>query len=92
MSHGIFLTGWDTCSHREKIKLKLLVLFQDEILSLKNKSCVVEKMPVTPLRFGYWYSYNNYVKIVSTSTHQTKLKKILIKQKHVIRIIFHVNE
>ena len=28
----------------------------------------------------------------TTSTHQTKLKKIMIKQKHVIQIIFHANE
>ena len=40
----------------------------------------------------YWHSYKKYVKIVFTSTYQTKLKKILIKQNHVIRIIFHVNE
>ena len=49
-------------------------------------------MHVSALRFAYSQSYNNYVKIVSTNTPQTKLKKILIKQKHVIRIIFHVNE
>ena len=76
----------------KKIKLKLLVLFPDEILSLKNKSRVIEKMPVPALRFAYRHSYNNYVKTVSSSTHQTKLKKILGKQKHVIRIIFYVNE
>ena len=35
--------------------------------------------------------YNNYVKIF-TSTRQKKLKKILIKQKHVIQIMFHVND
>ena len=75
-----------------KIKLKLLVLLLDELLSLKNKSCVIEKMPVTVLRFAYQHSCNNYVKVVSTSTRQTKLNKILIKQKHVIRTIFHVNE
>ena len=92
MSHGIFPTGWATCSHRKKIKLKLLVLFLDEILSLKNGSCVIEKMPVPALHFAYWYSYNNYVKIVSTSTCEIKLKKILIKQKHVIRIIFYLND
>ena len=49
-------------------------------------------MPVTALRFAYSHSYNNYVKTVSTSSRQTKLKKILMKQKYVIRIIFHVNE
>ena len=49
-------------------------------------------MHVPVLRFAYSQSYNNYVKTVSTSTRQTKLKKILIKQRHVIRIIFHVNE
>ena len=52
------------CSHTKKIKLELLVLFQDEILSLKNKSCVVEKMPytnVTALRFAYWHSYSNVI-------------------------------
>ena len=92
MSHKIFPTGWVNYSHTKKIKLKLLVLFLDEILSLKNKSCVIEKMPVPALRFAYWHSYTNYVKTVSSSTRQTKLKKILIKQKHVIRIIFHVNE
>ena len=85
MSHGIFPTGW-------AIKLKVLVVFLDEILSLKNKSWVIEKMPVPALRFAYLHSYNNYVKIVSANTPQTKLKKILIKQKHVIRIIFYVNE
>ena len=87
-----FPTRWPTCSHTKKIKLKLLVLFPDEILSLKNKSRVIEKMPVPALRFAYRHSYNNYVKTVSSSTHQTKLKKILSKQKHVIRIIFYVNE
>ena len=40
---------------------------------------------------AYWHSYN-YVKIVSISTRETKLKKILINQEDVIRIIFHVNE
>ena len=92
MPHRIFPTRWVNCPHTKKIKLKLLVLFLDEILSLKNKSCVIEKMPVPALRFAYWHSYTNYVKTVSSSTRQTKLKKILIKQKHVIRIIFHVNE
>ena len=67
MSHGIFSIGWATGSHTKKIKLKL-VLFLDEILSLKNKPCVIEKMPVPALRFAYWHSYNNYVKIVSAST------------------------
>ena len=92
MSHGISLTGWVTCTHRKKIKLKLLVLFLDEILSLKNKSCVIKKMHVPALRFAYSHSYNNYVKIVSTSTRQTKPNKILIKHpEHVMRISF-VNE
>ena len=91
MFHRIFTTEWETFPNTKKIKLKLLVLFLDEILSLKNKSCVIEKMPVPALCF-YWHSYKKYVKIVSTSTRQTKLKKILIKQKHVIQIIFHVNE
>ena len=49
-------------------------------------------MPLPALRFASSHCYNNYVKIVSASTRQTKLQKILIKQKHVIRIIFHVNE
>ena len=49
-------------------------------------------MSVPALRFAYSHSYNNYVKIASASTRQTKLKKILIKQKYVIRIIFYVNE
>ena len=44
------------------------------------------------MRFAYSHSYNNYVKIESISTRQTKLKKILIKQKDVIRIIFYANE
>ena len=48
-------------------------------------------MPVPALRFAYSHFYNNYVKIVSTSTRQTKLKKILIKQKHAIQVLFHVN-
>ena len=91
MSYGNSPIEWTNCSHTKNIKLKLLVLFLDEILSLKNKSCVIEKMPVSTLRFACRYSDNNYVKTVSTSTRQTKLKKILIWQKHVIRIIFHVN-
>ena len=49
-------------------------------------------MPVPALRLAYWHSHNKYVKIVSRSTSQTKLKKILIEQKHVIQIICHVNE
>ena len=94
MSHGIFPTGWATCPHTKKIKLKLLVVFLNEILSLKNKSCVIEKMPGPTLLFRLFasHSYNSYVKIVFASTRQTKLKKIWIKQKHVIRIIFYVNE
>ena len=91
MSHGIFPTGLASCLHTKKIKVKLLVVFLDEILNLKNKSCIIEKMSVPPLRFAYWHSYNNYVKIVSTGCCQTKLKKILVNQKHVIRIIFYVN-
>ena len=84
-----FLTRWANCSHTKKIKLKLWVLFLDEIdESLKNKSCVIEKMPAPALCFAYWHSYNNYVKTVSTSTCQTKLKKILIKQKHEFKLYF----
>ena len=49
-------------------------------------------MSVPAMRFAYSHSYNNYVKIESISTRQTKLKKILIKQKDVIRIIFYENE
>ena len=49
-------------------------------------------MSVLVIRFAYLHSYNNYVKIESISTRQTKLKKILIKQKDGIRIIFYVNE
>ena len=59
---------------------------------MKSKSWIIEKMSVTALHFAYWHSYNNYVKIVSTTTRQTKVKKILIKQKYVIQIIFYVNE
>ena len=92
MVQGIFPTGCTTCPHTKKIKLKLVVLFLNEILSLKNKSCVIEKIPIPALHFAYLHFYNSYVKIVSTSTRLTKLKKILIKQKQVIRIIFHVNE
>ena len=89
MCHGIFLSGWATCPHTKNIKLKLLVLFLEEILSLKNKSYVTEKMDVPALRFAYLHSYNNYVKIVSTSIRKTKPKKTLIKQpEHVIRISF----
>ena len=86
MSHGIFPVGWATWPHIKKIRLKLLAVLLDEFLSSKNKSCVIEKMPVPALRFVYLHSYNNYVKVVSASTRQIKLKKILIKQKHVIRI------
>ena len=82
-------TRWETCPHTEKIKLKLLVLFVDE---LENKSGVFEKMPVPALRFTYSHFHNNYVKIVSTGTLQTKTKKTMIKEKHSIRIIFYVNE
>ena len=92
MSHGIFPVGWATWPHIKKIRLKLLAVLLDEFLSSKNKSCVIEKMPVPALRFVYLHSYNNYVKVVSASTRQIKLKKILIKQKHVIRIMFQVNE
>ena len=49
-------------------------------------------MPIPDLRFAYSHSYSSCVKILSSSTRQTKLKKIMIKQKHVIRIIFHVNK
>ena len=52
----------------------------------------MEEIPAPALRFAYWHSNNNYVKTVFSTTCQTKLKKILIKQKHVIRIIFHVNK
>ena len=41
--HGISPTRWETCPHKKKIKLKLLLLFLDEILSLENKYCVIEK-------------------------------------------------
>ena len=92
MSRGIFPTGWASCSYTKKIKLKLLVVFLNEILSLKKTSCAIEKMPAPALRFAYSHSYNNYVKTVSATTRETKLKTILIQQKHVIRIIFYVNE
>ena len=49
-------------------------------------------MSIPALHFVYSNSFNDYVKVVSASTRQIKLKKILIKQKHVIRIMFQVNE
>ena len=48
MSLRIFPTRWVTCPHTEKTELKLLVLFLDESLSLKNKSCIIEKMLFQP--------------------------------------------
>ena len=92
MSYGIFPAGWATWPHIKKIRLKLLAVLLDQFLSLKNKSRVIEKMPVPALRFVYSHSCNNYVKVVSVSTRQIKLKKILIKEKHAIRIIFQINE
>ena len=32
----------------KKIKLKILVLFRDEILSFKNMSCIIEKIMSQP--------------------------------------------
>ena len=49
-------------------------------------------MSVPALHIVYSNSYNDYVKVASASTRQIKLKKILIKQKHVIQIMFQVNE
>ena len=49
-------------------------------------------MSATALHFAYWHSNNNYVKIVSPTTRLTKLKKILIKKKYVIQIVFYVND
>ena len=88
MFHGLFPTGWVTCPLPNKIKLKPLALFLDELLSLKSKSCVTEKMHAPALRFAYSHFYNNYVKNVSRSTCQTKLKKVLFNPGHVIRVSF----
>ena len=72
-------------THKED-RTKTFSRISRRISKFKNKSCVTEKMPVPALRFVYSHSYNDYVKIVSANTRQIKLKKILIKQKHVIRI------
>ena len=85
MFHGSVPAVWVTCPHTKKVKLKLVVVFLDGILSLKNRSCLIQKITVPTLRLGYSHCFNNYVKIISASTCQTKLKKILIKQKHVIK-------
>ena len=85
-----FPKWWVTCPHTKRIKLKLSVLFPDEILSLKSKSCIIQ-IP-TIIVINNKIIKNKIIKIVSASTCQTKLKKILIKQKHLIWIIFHANE
>ena len=92
MSHGIFLTGWATCSHTKKIKLELLVLFQDEILSLKNKSCVAEKMPytnVTALRFAYWHSYSN---VIMNEWMNEWMKSYFFQQNNVQFVILQLDK
>ena len=46
-------------------------------------------MSVHDIFFIYIHWYINYGNIAWASTSQTKLKKILTKQKHAVRIIYH---
>ena len=38
--------------------------------------------------FSYIHSYLNYENIAWTSTYATKLKRVYLKQKHAVRIVF----
>ena len=89
MSHRIFPTRWVTCSHTKKIKLKLFSCTSQQNSKFEKQFLCYWEMLVLALHFTYLHSYNHYVRIVSASTCQTNLKKILIMQKHVIWIIFH---
>ena len=39
--------------------------------------------------FSYIHSYLNYANIAWTSTYATKLKRVYLKQKHAVRIVFN---
>ena len=39
--------------------------------------------------FSYIHSYLNYANIAWASTYATKLKRVYLKQKHVVRIVFN---
>ena len=39
--------------------------------------------------FSYIHSYLNYANIALASTYATKLKRVYLKQKHAVRIVFN---
>ena len=41
------------------------------------------------LYFSYIHSYLNYANIAWASTYATKLKRVYLKQKHAVRIVFN---
>ena len=45
--------------------------------------------PLKKIYFAYIHVYLNYANIAWASTHKTKLKKVLSKQKYYLPIIFN---
>ena len=53
---------------------------------------VLNKDSLTELYYSYICSYLSYVNMVWVSTHEIKLHKIHLKQKHAIRLICNENK
>ena len=49
----------------------------------------LDEMSLKTIYFSYIHSYLNYANIAWASTRITKLKPLLYKQKHVVRIVFN---
>ena len=55
-----------------------------------SKPLIVVEISITT---SFWFhSYINYAKTVWVSTSQTRLKKVLAKQKHSVPVTFNVNK
>ena len=50
---------------------------------------ILDEDSLKTVYFSYIHSYLNYANIASASTYATKLKRVYLKQKHAVRIVFN---
>ena len=60
-----------------------------KIVLLYRVSQFLNEDPFKAAHFLYFHSYLNYSNIVWASKYATKLKRVYLKQKHTVRIVFN---
>ena len=82
------------------VMLDEIISWIDHVRTVENKiakntgllyrvSQFLNQVSLKAVYFSYIHSYLNYANIAWASTYATKLKRVYLKQKHTVRIVFN---